>query len=311
MQLLTPVQTRELSRRDDEINGYGDGDIERTVQWMRKADMPDGPLFTNPTANPNGVSGWCRLDGAADLKRVHICAFTPCKVRNLGADGLVKAARYGLKGPPEDHVRVFIPHGSAHVPPPPPHTDIAQTATSAVVAATAAAPPAEGTETAQNASSSSVAAPGAAATPPAVVTATTDAPAPDGNETALSAASQIAIGVGPPPPHSPSLEVSAPTPPPPLPGDITPPGTGGPSPPGSGASSPRSVVAEEPAIQLSPAGLGIAPPERVGIEPIVGAPPSSNGQHPPVLIAPKVSVVAEDLAPADDENSSKNDGFWK
>ena len=64
VQLLTRNEAKVLARRSDVIEGYGDAGPKRTIKWLRKGDMPAGKEYTNPTANANGVSGWCALDGA-------------------------------------------------------------------------------------------------------------------------------------------------------------------------------------------------------------------------------------------------------
>ena len=132
-QLLTSHETKSLSHRTDVIEGYGEADRLRTIQWLRKSEMPDDPMYTNPTSNSNGVSGWCTLDGRV-LRRVHVCAFHPCNVMNLGRHGDVRISKYGGKGPPDDHVRVYLPR-MAHLSPthsvndpppshPPPHIEV-------------------------------------------------------------------------------------------------------------------------------------------------------------------------------------------
>ena len=83
--------------------------------------MPEGKQYTNPTPNPNGVSGWCYLDDVR-LRRVHVCAHNPCTVRNEDSHGNVKANKYGLTGPPDDHVRVYL-HPPPLSPPPPSVSD--------------------------------------------------------------------------------------------------------------------------------------------------------------------------------------------
>ena len=102
-QLLTCEESKTVARLSAAFIGYGDGDSTRTIQWLRKADMPEGKKYTNPTPNNNGVSGWCTLDGAY-LRRVHVCAHYPCKARHR------TASRYGETGPPDDHVRLYLPH---------------------------------------------------------------------------------------------------------------------------------------------------------------------------------------------------------
>ena len=84
--LLTSEETKAVSRRSDVFSGYGDAGNERTIKWMRKSEMPDEPRYTNPTANFNGVSGWCTLDGVR-LRRVHVCAHDPCKARHVDRRG--------------------------------------------------------------------------------------------------------------------------------------------------------------------------------------------------------------------------------
>ena len=80
--LLTSEETKTLQRRSDVFTGWGDAGNERTIKWLRKSEMPEGPGYTNPTANGNGVSGWCVLDGYA-FRRVHVCAHDPCNARHL------------------------------------------------------------------------------------------------------------------------------------------------------------------------------------------------------------------------------------
>ena len=114
-QLLTGDELKALSRRVDVFTGYGDAGTVRRIQWLRKSEMPAGEHYTNPTPNPNGVSGWCFLDGVF-LRRVHVCAHDPCAARHVDRHGNVAASKYGIPGPPDDHVRLYLPR-FAHLAP--------------------------------------------------------------------------------------------------------------------------------------------------------------------------------------------------
>ena len=62
-QLLTNEETKAICHRCDAFTGCGLQGNQRTIQRLRKADMPKEKKYTNPTSNANGVSGWCILDG--------------------------------------------------------------------------------------------------------------------------------------------------------------------------------------------------------------------------------------------------------
>ena len=252
-QLLTSEETRSLSRETDLITGYGTAGPLRTIQWLRKSQMPDDPKYTNPTSNSNGVSGWCTLDGMF-LKRVHVCAYHPCNALNLDKFGNVLVSKYGRTGPPDDHVRVYLPHlthlsptpSVSDPPPPPPH-------------------------------------------PPHIEVSPPPPP-------------HIPIEVSPPPLPPPPIEVSSVLPAPVTPlGAVLQPSSGSSSSSSSESSTPRSADTDEPAVELLPGGIDIKSPERVQLEPIVGATPSSNCTLPPVQLPPILSAVAEVPALADDD----------
>ena len=119
-ELLTYDEVKSLCRRTDVLQGYGDAGNVRTILWQRKSEMPDGPGYTNPTSNFNGVSVWCILDGDVNvLRRIHVCAYDPCRARHVDSRGNVAVSKYGIPGPPEDHVKIDPPR-LAHLAPPDP-----------------------------------------------------------------------------------------------------------------------------------------------------------------------------------------------
>ena len=101
---LSREEAKDLARRNVLLTGFDNACVEHTILWQRKIDG----AMTNPTANENGVSGYCILDGVPQ-RRVHICAHDPCGARHVDAHGNVAIKKYGEMGPPDHHVRIYLP----------------------------------------------------------------------------------------------------------------------------------------------------------------------------------------------------------
>ena len=284
-QLLTTEEAKALGRRTDAFTGYGLAGTQRTIQWQRKWELPKEPKYTSPTANPNGVSGWCILDGVTK-KRVHVCAHDPCTAMHVDRHGAYLVSKFGDKGPPDDHVRVYPPH-LAHLVPTP----------SAVVAATSSVvtetPPPTAPPTPIE-----VSAPEPSLHPPTDVTALPSA------SSSTEVSDQLNLL-----PSSSHKELNAPPSSPPKEAIALPPSSPA-SEPSSESSSPRSLETEKSSSRTSsprhvaapPGGSHDIPePARAKLEPIVGAPPSSTGPHPPVQHASLLSAVAELAGVAEDD----------
>ena len=99
--LLSREDAAKLARRTAVFRGIDDAGNMHTFEWQRKADG----AVTNPTPTPNGVSGFCILDGAP-MRRIHVCAHAPCLARHLNRDGNVQVCKYGAIGPPDHHLRL-------------------------------------------------------------------------------------------------------------------------------------------------------------------------------------------------------------
>ena len=74
--LLTKPEYTAVAKSDGDLVGVDDNGEQRTVRWTRMSDeYPD--VKSNPWPNPNGVSGYCFLDGIRSM-RAHICAAVLC-----------------------------------------------------------------------------------------------------------------------------------------------------------------------------------------------------------------------------------------
>ena len=82
--LLTREEGHALTRRNDVFRAFDSAGAEYTIRWQRRF-----AVTSDPTANNNGVSGWCVLNGVPG-RRVHVCASIPCQAmhvdRNWGSE---------------------------------------------------------------------------------------------------------------------------------------------------------------------------------------------------------------------------------
>ena len=66
--LLSREEAKDLARRNVVLTGFDDDCVEHTIQWQRNIDG----ARTNPTANENGVSGYCILDGVPSGESISV-----------------------------------------------------------------------------------------------------------------------------------------------------------------------------------------------------------------------------------------------
>ena len=248
------------------LRGYGDAGNERSIKWLRKSEMPDEVKYTNPTSNPSGASAWCILDGDG-LRRVHVCAHFPCRARHESRGGAVAASKYGQAGPPDDHMRIYLPR----------HAHIAPTA-SAPSGTLVSAPPPSPSSTPIGVSAPTPTAsawPGPSFRPmtpehscsAALLSPSTDVPSPPSSE------------------HSTPRSVVADEP--------------------IYLCSPAAVAPPPRAVVPLPGAVTIQPPARATLQPLVGAATSSNCPLPQLQLAP-LSVGAAVPPPADEDNEDSS-----